>query len=232
VDYSSLISPGLLLDTAVTLVRIMWPVIGLLLLIATVKAALRLRESRRLERSGIGDIDTMDGRTFEKWLQVLFQRLGYAVELTRSCGDQGADLVVRKQGIKTVVQAKRWKRGVGNKAVQEVVASKALYGCTGAMVVTNSYFSKPAKELATANKVELWDRDRLVQALLDTRVDVVAEPAPAVPVSVPATETAVSIRCATCDRVVPDAVRDYCLARPGRFGGHVYCYAHQRSKHV
>ena len=35
-----------------------------------------------------------------------------------------------------------------------------------AMVVTNRYFTSAARSLARANGVELWDRDRLVSALL------------------------------------------------------------------
>jgi restriction system protein len=68
-----------------------------------------------------------------------------------------------------VVQAKRWTKRVGVKAVQEAVAAKAMYRCTRAMVVTNSFFTDPAKRLAHENGVELWDRDRLIEALL--RVD-------------------------------------------------------------
>jgi HJR/Mrr/RecB family endonuclease len=34
------------------------------------------------------------------------------------------------------------------------------------MVVTNRYFTQAARKLARANRVELWDRDQLVEALL------------------------------------------------------------------
>jgi len=34
--------------------------------------------------------------------------------------------------------------------------------------------------------------------------------------------------CVTCGVAVSEKVRDYCLERPQRFGGRVYCFTHQR----
>ncbi len=34
--------------------------------------------------------------------------------------------------------------------------------------------------------------------------------------------------CAKCGNQVSDKIREYCLARPKRFGGLVYCYEHQK----
>ena len=35
-------------------------------------------------------------------------------------------------------------------------------------------------------------------------------------------------RCTECGDVVSSRVRGYCLSRPHRFGGQVYCFIHQR----
>ena len=43
-------------------------------------------------------------------------------------------------GIRTAVQVKRYSKKVSNKAVQEVVASKAIHKCTKGVVITNNYF--------------------------------------------------------------------------------------------
>ncbi len=146
-----------------------WPLFAVVGGILLVTWALELARRRRLARSGIAEIDQMDGKTFEQRLAILFHKLGYRVEQTRYRGDYGADLVISKDGVKTVVQAKRYAKNVGLAAVQQVVAAKAKYGCTAAMVVTNRAYTKPARTLAEANKVELWDRDRLVQALLSVQ---------------------------------------------------------------
>ena len=73
----------------------------------------------------------------------------------------GADLVLRKWGKKIVVQAKRYERNVGIAAVQEVVGSIAYYKADRAMVVTNSNFTKSARDLAKRNEVELWGRKEM-----------------------------------------------------------------------
>lgn len=130
-----------------------------------------LWEKNRLAKSGINEIDHMDGLTFEKYLEVLFEKLSYRVERTQYLGDYGADLVTSKDGIKTVIQAKRYKKKVGIKVVQETVAAKGKYGCSEAMVITNSFYSNAAIELAKANRVEFWNRNHLVKALLSIKKD-------------------------------------------------------------
>ena len=103
----------------------------------------------------------MDGESFEGYLEFLFRKLGYKVYRTQLSGDYGADLVIEKAREKIVVQAKRYSANVGLAAVQEVVGAKKYYKCKSAIVVTNSYYTKSAKELAKANKVKLYDRDWL-----------------------------------------------------------------------
>lgn len=148
---------------------VFWPLWLFLLLVAIGKLAWRVYQLRRLSKSGIVEIDRMDGHTFEIFLSTLFRRLGYGVELTSRRGDYGADLVVTRGKQRTAVQAKRWSRRVGVKAVQEAVASKGIYRCDSALVVANREFTQQARKLARANLVELWDRKVLVQKLLASR---------------------------------------------------------------
>jgi restriction system protein len=70
-----------------------------------------------------------------------------------------------KAGERTVVQAKRYTQPVGNKAVQEVVGSLAMYDATKAMVVTTNKFTPAAIKLADANLVELVNRDALEELM-------------------------------------------------------------------
>jgi restriction system protein len=149
----------------------MWYVWLILGLVVIGKLVFYFLEQRKLASSGVADIDRMDGKTSEKYLNVLFEKLGYKVERTRYVGDYGADLVATNNGVKTVIQAKRYNRKVGIKAIQEAVASKGYYNCDKAMVVTNSYSTNQAKTLASRNKVELWDRKLLVRTLLKIKED-------------------------------------------------------------
>ncbi len=140
-----------------------WVILGLVLI---GRLVFYLLEQQKLAKSGIAEIDKMNGKTFEKYLKVFFEKLGYKVERTKYVGDYGADLIATNNGVKTVIQAKRYKSKVGIKAVQEAVASKGYYQCDKAMVVTNSYFTNQAKTLAARNKVQLWDRKMLVKNLV------------------------------------------------------------------
>ncbi|MGI4787354.1 MAG: restriction endonuclease [Janthinobacterium lividum] len=193
---------------------------------------------KRLAASGIADIDTMDGKAFEQYLEVLFSKLGYKVERTRYVGDYGADLITRKDGVKTVIQAKRYTKAVGIKAVQEAVAAKGMYDCTEAMVVTNSTYTRAAVELARANRVALWDRNRLVETLLrvkDEAEAIMPAPQPSAPqpalsqLSFPHPPTSVVPICTTCGVQVSEKVQQYCMAHLERFGGAIYCFQHQKA---
>ena len=208
----------------------LWVILGIVLII---KLALKIFEKQRLVKSGIHEIDQMSGKTFEKYLEALFEKLGYRVERTRYIGDYGADLVTTKDGVKTIIQAKRFKQKVGIKAIQEAVAAKGYYGCSKAMVVTNSFYTKQAIELAKANDVELWNRDNLVKALLTIKkegkfINPAVEEVAASIATVSRDEGNADV-CVICGKIVSDKVKQYCLANEQRFGGKIYCYDHQKN---
>jgi restriction system protein len=142
-------------------------VVGLVMILIIVLVVLQnKRQNERLRRSGIKDIDSMDGIQFEYYLKELYQSSGYKAEVTNASGDYGADLLLNKGGKKIVVQAKRYSKDVGIKAVQEVMGAKSYYKADEAWVVSNSYFTKAAKELAQKGNVMLVDRDTLIDYIL------------------------------------------------------------------
>src|SRR5690606_6964082 len=112
-------------------------------------------------------VDAMDGFQFEAFLVEIFQTIGFDVKETKKTADQGADLFVSRFGKNMVIQAKNYAGTVGNAAVQQAISAKAFYGCDEAMVVTNSYYTKSAKELATMAGVRLVDREALQKYLDD-----------------------------------------------------------------
>ncbi|GFZ31984.1 hypothetical protein CSC2_25100 [Clostridium zeae] len=116
---------------------------------------------KRMMKYKMNNIDKLSGEDFEEFLALKFKRLGYKVKLTPTTADYGADLVIKKDKSKIVVQAKRWNSKVGVEAVQQVVASMKYYNADRSMVITNSYFTENAKILAKYNEVELCDRRKL-----------------------------------------------------------------------
>ena len=123
---------------------------------------LRSNRKKKIITSGIDEIDKMDGKTFEKLLLEYFLKMGYKGKLTSEYADYGADLLLVKDNLKYVVQVKRWNQKVGLKAIQEAVASIKHYKADKGIVITNSFFTGNAKELAKSNAVELWDRNKLI----------------------------------------------------------------------
>lgn len=136
----------------------------ILLLVFTVYKVMKNKDL--LRKSGIAEIDKMDGIKFEHYLKELFSIQGYKVEVTRSIGDFGADLIMKKENGKVVVQAKRYNKSVGVKAIQEVKASQNYYNANESWVVTNNYFTQPAVKLAKSNNVRLVDRDELIKMIV------------------------------------------------------------------
>lgn len=106
------------------------------------------------------EISDLTPYEFEEWVAALFSGLyGWTGKTTKKSGDQGADVVViGPNGIGLVIQCKHYCNAVGNKAVQEVVAARALYKAQRCIVATSSIkgYTKSARELAKANDVLLW----------------------------------------------------------------------------
>ena len=117
------------------------------------------KERRRFRRA---DYDDMDGWEFEEYVGELLVRDGYIhVEVTRGSGDQGVDVLAERDGVSYAIQCKHYQAKISNKAVQEAYAGAEFYGCDVPVVVTNSYFTPSAEELADGIGVELWDREEL-----------------------------------------------------------------------
>jgi restriction system protein len=228
----------LLWDMVLALVQFMlfiWPITALVILMAPIRGGVYIYKTRRYAKAGIADIDKLNGKEFEQYLEVFFKKLGYQVKCTPYQGDYGADLMLQQGNVKTVVQAKRYSRGAGVKAVQEAVASKDYYHCDKAMVVTNSYFSRQAQTLAKANQVELWDRDKLVSRLLSSKKTAIFEFASSTDglpnqqnEVQPVMGNSMALTCAKCGKQVSAKVREYCVAHADIFHGLSYCYDHQK----
>lgn len=110
------------------------------------------------------EIDNMTGAQFEEFVAAVIRGNGYEViEMTKTTGDFGADIIASKNGENIAMQCKRYAKPVGVKAVQEAISAMKHYDCDSCLVVTNSRFTKQAMELARDNEVVgLWDRKFLV----------------------------------------------------------------------
>ena len=117
----------------------------------------------KLQASDMAAVDLMTGREFELYLEVLFQNLGYAAEQLPTSKDFGADLILVTGDKRIAVQAKRYKGNVGNRAVQMILGAKRYYDCDEAWIVSNSFYTKAAIQMAVKTDVRLYDRNGLLQ---------------------------------------------------------------------
>ena len=106
--------------------------------------------------------ESMDGIEFEKFCQILIERMGLAVERTSPTRDGGIDLVANCSNIlftgKYYIQCKRYSGSVGVGAVRDlygvVTAEKAVKG----ILITTGTFTNSAIEFANDLQLELIDK--------------------------------------------------------------------------
>lgn len=124
----------------------------------------------RFKRSNIAcHIDEMEGVEFEKFCaELLKNREFIEVEITKSSGDFGVDILAEKEGVTYAIQCKRYTEAVGVKAVQEACAGREYYDRMVGVVMTNQYFTEPAVKAAKKLKILLWDRGYLDEMLEET----------------------------------------------------------------
>ena len=116
------------------------------------------------------DFDQMGGQEFEFFCADVLKKNGFSnISITRGSGDQGIDIIAFKDEVKYGIQCKCYSSDIGNKAVQEAFAGKTFYNCHVAVVLTNRHFTPSAKELAEKSGVLLWDRERLLELINNSK---------------------------------------------------------------
>lgn len=113
--------------------------------------------------------EEMNGIEYEHFCASLLRNSGWEAIVSPASGDQGADIIAKRDHIKVAIQCKKYSTPIGNKAVQEVSASKLYYGTDHAVVVTNNSFTSSAKQLANSARVHLLHHSELnrLQDILD-----------------------------------------------------------------
>jgi restriction system protein len=125
-----------------------------------VRSSREFKKIAKLKQS-TDQIDTMSWQEFEIFVAKWLKHEGYDNVRITEYYDLGVDIIAKKDGITWGVQVKHYRNFVGINAVRQVVPALNLYKCEKAMVVTNSYFSRPAKELAASLNCVLVEREQL-----------------------------------------------------------------------
>ena len=110
--------------------------------------------------------EDMDGIEYEHYCAKILNKSGWEAKVTTASGDQGVDVVAKKNHIVVAIQCKKYSSPVGNKAVQEINAGKGFINANKAIVVSNASYTPSAKELANKLEVGLFhhaDLTRLIE---------------------------------------------------------------------
>ncbi|WP_239016094.1 restriction endonuclease [Novacetimonas hansenii] len=103
----------------------------------------------------------MDPLEYEQYCAAELRDDGWQADTTVGSGDQGADIIATRRGLRMVVQCKLYSRTVGNDAVQQISAARAHYDAAVAVVVSNAAYTRAARQLARTNGVWLLHHDEL-----------------------------------------------------------------------
>lgn len=96
-----------------------------------------------------------DGHEFEQWVAGRLELHGWRADVTAGSGDQGLDIIARRDGRKIGIQCKRYDGAVGNKAVQEAFSGRAFHRVDAAVVITTGRYTESAKALSRKTGVHL-----------------------------------------------------------------------------
>lgn len=160
-------------DTSQAIEFVVWILLGLpLAFVYLIKFLISLigkAPSSTTSISNLSEVDKLDGIEFEYYVAQLLSDNGFKkVTLTKATGDFGVDITAIKDNKFWAFQCKHYRSKLGLKPIQEVYSGAAKYAATKAVVVTNSYFTKNAIELASKLDVELWDRAKLSKLVRDS----------------------------------------------------------------
>lgn len=137
-----------------------WIVLALCAM-AAFASFLGARRKRRLldTRTGLDSIAALGWRDFERLVGEAFRRQGYAVEETGLGGaDGGIDLILRRNGKRTLVQCKQWRREkVPVNVVREMYGLLAHHRADAVQIAALGGFTPDAARFADGKPIELID---------------------------------------------------------------------------
>jgi HJR/Mrr/RecB family endonuclease len=129
----------------------------------------RAYERKKLQALEAADIAAMGWHGFENYVAELLKSQGYTQVKLTEYYDWGADIIAIKDGVRWGIQVKHYKGRIKARAIQQIVAGLNKYNCQRAMVVTNSAYTRQARELARSNDCVLVDGDVLAEWIMAFR---------------------------------------------------------------
>jgi restriction system protein len=177
-----------------------WTMLGVCWLAALASYIGEKRRRRLLEtQTGLESISSLSWRQFELLVGEAFRRQGYTVQEAGLGGaDGGTDLILRKDGILTLVQCKRWRtQRVDVKVVREMFGLLAHHQASAVKIVAVGTYTPDARRFAEGKPIELVNGEALLELVRSVQTPASAQ-APQAQTST-STETAAP-RCPRCGK--------------------------------
>jgi len=126
-----------------------------------------LDSRRKLDaQTGLASIAALGWQDFEQLVGEAFRRQGYTVEESGLGADGGIDLILRKDGQRTLVQCKQWRRRkVPVNVAREMYGLLAHHGVHAVQIATVGGFTPDAARFAQGKPITLIDGDALLSVL-------------------------------------------------------------------
>jgi len=167
-QHGGMLAQGIVQHSDSTLAPLAWIVL-IVCWIAALFSFLGARHRRRLldTRTTLESLAVGGWRQFELLVGEAFRRQGYSVEETGLGGaDGGIDLILRKDGRRTLVQCKQWKRQqVGVSVVREMYGLLAHHQAHAVKIVCIGSYTKDAARFAQGKPIELIGGERLLEMI-------------------------------------------------------------------
>jgi restriction system protein len=179
--HGGMLAQGFTRDSGAMLAPLAWLLLAVCWM-AALFSFLRARHRRRLldTRTDLDSLAAGGWRQFELLVGEAFRRQGYAVEETGLGGaDGGIDLILRKDGHRTLVQCKQWKRQqVGVSVVREMAGLLAHHQAHGVKIVCIGTYTRDAERFAHGKPIELVNGTELLQMIRAVQQEAAVRPAP------------------------------------------------------
>jgi restriction system protein len=114
------------------------------------------------EHVDIGRLNSLSWQAFENQVAEVYRQQGYFVEETGGGGgDGGIDLILHRNGQKSVVQCKRWKTyKVSVQPIRELFGVMTAEGADRAIFITSGIYTNEALHFAEGKPLELIDGEQ------------------------------------------------------------------------
>ncbi|AEQ98715.1 restriction endonuclease [Xanthomonas oryzae pv. oryzicola BLS256] len=180
-QHGGLLAQGLAQQSDALFAPLAWMLLGVCWLAALVSYLGARRRRRFLDtRTSLESLAAGGWRQFEQLVADAFRRQGYSVEETGQGGpDGGIDLILRKDGRRTLVQCKQWKRQqVGVSIVREMAGLLAHHQADAVKIVCSGSYTKDAERFAQGKPIALVDGEQLLGMIRAVQPAVAAQPVP------------------------------------------------------